>query len=309
MIRNFSIAVLIAAAAASARAQAPPPDTIAFTAPLNIEFMSDPVSFDTEPVTDAPYSAEAVTDVVQTLADGNRIVRQNKAQISRDSQGRTRREQGFAMIGPLVRGPHGDAPRNVQISDPTTGTMIMLDLQNRTAHKMSGVPRVMLRNKIAAAGGTAAVRVDTMNVEKFEVAVPGPPPAPEGRGGVMFSRMEAVAGIAGGQKPVVESLGTQFIEGVAVEGTKTTMTIPAGQIGNEQPINVVSERWFSPDLKVLVMSRQSDPRFGETTYRLTNLTRSEPSPQLFEIPDGFTVIEPGANRNIFIEKAAPNKAQ
>ena len=125
----------------------------------------------------------------------------------------------------------------------------------------------------------------------------------------MFGRMEAMGAIAGGQKPVVESLGTQFMEGVAVEGTRTTMTIPAGQIGNEQPINIVSERWFSPDLKVLVMSRQSDPRFGETTYRLTGLTRAEPSPQLFEIPADFTVIEPGTNRNILIEKAVPNKAQ
>ena len=103
----------------------------------------------------------------------------------------------------------------------------------------------------------------------------------------MFSRMEAMSGMPG-EKPVVESLGTQFMEGVAVEGTRTTLTIPAGQIGNEQPINIVSERWFSPDLKVLVMSRQSDPRFGETTYRLTNITRAEPSPQLFEIPADFT---------------------
>ena len=86
------------------------------------------------------------------------------------------------------------------------------------------------------------------------------------------------------------------MEGVAVEGTSTTMTIPAGQIGNELPINIVSERWFSPDLKVLVMSRQSDPRFGETTYRLTNITRAEPSPQLFEIPADFTVVDPAANR-------------
>ena len=100
------------------------------------------------------------------------------------------------------------------------------------------------------------------------------------------------------------------MEGVAVEGTRTTMTIPAGQLGNEQPINIVAERWFSPDLKVLVMSRQSDPRFGETTYRLTNLTRAEPSPGLFEIPAGFSVVEPGGpNREIVIEKAIPNKAQ
>lgn len=308
MIRNVSIAALVVVAAASPGAQAPPPDMLAFTAPLNIEFMSDPISIDTEPVTEAPYSAEAVTDVVQTLADGNRIVRQNKAQISRDSQGRTRREQGLAMFGPLVSGPRGDGPRNVQISDPTTGTMIMLDLQTRTAHKMSGGPRLMMRNKIAAAGGTAGVRVDAMNVEKFEIAVPAPG-GPEARGGVMFGRMEAVSGMAGGQKPVVETLGTQFIEGVAAEGTRTTMTIPAGQIGNEQPIHVVSERWFSPDLKVLVMSRQSDPRFGETTYRLTNLSRVEPAAHLFEIPEGFSVIEPAMNRNIVIEKSIQNKAQ
>jgi hypothetical protein len=301
MIRSCSISVLILLAAASIRAQAPP-DMIAFTSPVNIEFMSDPISFDTEPVTGAPYSAEAVTDIVQSLADGNRIVRQNKAQISRVSQGRTRREQGFAMFGPLVNGPRGDEQRNVQISDPTTGSMIMLDLQSRTAHKMDGAPRMMLRNKMTAVSGTAGVRVEKMNVEKFEMAVPAP--EVRGGGGVMFGRMEAMSAIPG-QKPVVEVLGTQFMEGVAVEGTRTTMTIPAGQIGNEQPINIVSERWFSPDLKVLVMSRQSDPRFGETTYRLTNLTRSEPSPDLFDIPADFTVVEPGANRKIMIEKAIP----
>ena len=93
--------------------------------------------------------------------------------------------------------------------------------------------------------------------------------------------------------PVVERLGKQSIEGVEVEGTRSTVTIPAGQIGNEQPIRIVSERWYSPDLKVLVMSRQSDPRFGETTYRLTSIVRAEPAPELFEVPADFTVVEPG----------------
>ena len=81
------------------------------------------------------------------------------------------------------------------------------------------------------------------------------------------------------------------MEGVEADGTRTTFTIPKGQIGNEQPLSIVSERWFSPALKVLVMSRQSDPRFGETTYRLANINRSEPSPALFEIPSDFTVEE------------------
>jgi hypothetical protein len=92
------------------------------------------------------------------------------------------------------------------------------------------------------------------------------------------------------------------MEGVAVEGTRSTTTIPAGEIGNEQPITIVSERWTSPDLKVLVMSKQSDPRFGETTYRLTNLTRGEPSPQLFEIPSDFQVIDAGSRRDVVFER-------
>lgn len=297
MILRYSIVLLmLLTTALHVRAQ-DPADTIAYTSPVNIEFMSGPIAFDAEPVTGAPYSAEAVTDIVQKLSDGNRIVRQNTAQISRDSDGRTRREEGLAMFGPLVNGPRGDELRNVQVSDPTTGTMVMLDLHSRTAHKMPAMPRVMLRNKIAGVNSNAGINVGKMNVEKFEMALP----APEGRGGIMFNRVEAMSSMRG-DKPAVESLGTQFMEGIAVEGTRTTVTIPAGQIGNELPINIVSERWFSPDLKVMIMSRQSDPRFGETTYRLTNLTRAEPSPQLFEIPADFTIVEPGAHREMIIER-------
>jgi len=96
-----------------------------------------------------------------------------------------------------------------------------------------------------------------------------------------------------------EPLGTQFIEGVLVEGTRTTMTIPVSQIGNDRPIEIVSERWFSPDLQVIVMSRQSDPRFGETTYRLTNIMRSDPQSTLFEVPADFEVIDAPGARAIF----------
>ena len=297
MNRRFSLVLLIVLSCALGVHAQDLHDVFTYASPVNIEFMSGPIAIDTEPVTGAPYSAEAVTDIVQQLADGNRIVRQNKAQISRDGQGRTRREQGFAMFGPLVNGPNGNEMRNVQISDPTTGSMVMLDLNSRTAHKMPGAPRMMMGNKIAVAGG--ANTNAGVNVEKFEFALP---PPSEARGGVMFNRVEAISAAGPGEKPLVESLGTQFMEGVAVEGTRTTLTIPAGQIGNELPINVVSERWFSPDLKVLVMSRQSDPRFGETTYRLTNINRSEPSPQLFEIPANFTVVDPTSHREMVIER-------
>src|SRR6185436_13103454 len=98
------------------------------------------------------------------------------------------------------------------------------------------------------------------------------------------------ATMAAPNPPVVESLGRQVIEGVEAEGTRSTVTIPAGQIGNELPLNMVSERWFSPELRVLVLSRQSDPRFGETTYRLTNIVRQEPAADLFEVPSDFKVM-------------------
>jgi hypothetical protein len=107
----------------------------------------------------------------------------------------------------------------------------------------------------------------------------------------MFYRSGVFSGSAA---PEVEQLGKQTIEGIAAEGTRSTFTIAAGQIGNDLSLHIVSERWFSPELNVLVVSRHSDPRFGETTYRLTNIVRVEPPPALFEPPPDFTIVEPGA---------------
>jgi hypothetical protein len=84
-----------------------------------------------------------------------------------------------------------------------------------------------------------------------------------------------------------EKLGLQSVNGVTAEGTRKTINIDAGQIGNDRPIRVVSERWFSNDLQVLVKSGNSDPRFGETTYQLTNISQAAPSPALFQFPDGL----------------------
>jgi hypothetical protein len=88
-----------------------------------------------------------------------------------------------------------------------------------------------------------------------------------------------------------ESLGKQTIEGIEAEGTRITVTIPGGKIGNDRPIEIVSERWESPELQVVVLSKHQDPRAGETTYRLTTINRSEPARSLFEIPSDFTVDE------------------
>jgi hypothetical protein len=227
-------------------------------------------------VKDAPYTAEAVSEMVQTLGDGTRIVRSTTASLARDWAGRTRREHGLSVIGPLAASPDADR-RIVTISDPEAGVSYMLDPQARTARKMT-------TKRLAVSGGPDLTRqgepnAPTLQVESRSVVeLPG-----EGRIAIRARLVDPDS--------AAESLGTQFFEGVLVEGTRTTMTIPVNQIGNDRPIHVVSERWYSPDLQVLVMSRQSDPRFGETTYRLTNIVRSDPPSTLFEVPANFEVVE------------------
>jgi hypothetical protein len=96
----------------------------------------------------------------------------------------------------------------------------------------------------------------------------------------------------GGEGEVnTESLGRQTIEGVEADGQRVTVTIQAGKIGNERPIVTVNERWYSPELQTVVLSKNSDPRIGETTYKLTNIDRNEPDPSLFQVPADYTVEE------------------
>jgi hypothetical protein len=90
-----------------------------------------------------------------------------------------------------------------------------------------------------------------------------------------------------------EQLGKMFIAGVQADGTRTTTTIPAGEIGNERPINIVDERWYSPELQMTVMTKRSDPRSGETNFSLKNINRSSPPPYLFEVPSDYTVSAGG----------------
>ena len=96
--------------------------------------------------------------------------------------------------------------------------------------------------------------------------------------------------------PKKESLGTQFMEGVSAQGDRRTNTIEAGAIGNDRPIQIVSEHWYSPDLQMDVMTRHSDPRSGEEITRLVNINRAEPDPSLFAVPAGYQMVEPPAGR-------------
>lgn len=253
-------------------------------------FISNEMGFDGKRVKGAPYSAQAVTESTQTLSDGNRIVRKSTTSLYRDSEGRTRREQTFKAIGPLAA--DGEPGQMIFISDPVAGVDYSLDTQSRTARKMMPM-RFKFEMKSPHPDGQKHEifdrKIERIQIERQainqKIAREGAVKVvPEG-GMVMewHGTKERNA-----QK---EALGKQVIEGVEAEGTRTTFTIPAGEIGNERAIEIVSERWYSPELQTAVMTRHSDPRFGETTYKLTNISRTEPDHSLFELPSGYVLKE------------------
>jgi hypothetical protein len=260
----------------------------------NLIFMATEMSFAGKLVKGAPYSAQAVTESVQTLPDGNRIVRKNNAQLYRDTEGRTRREQTLGFFGPFAAS--GDEMQTVFINDPVSGVNYILEPSTKTARKL---PRMELRFKAEGDPAQARQKAEQGVVQKFEIErsytrVPGPD-APQVTGtavivtGPSAPPGEALVRTDSKHEAKTEKLEARSFDGVTAEGSRTTVTIPAGEIGNEQPIQIVDERWYSPELQVVVMTRHSDPRYGETTYRLTNISRAEPAPALFQVPSDYTV--------------------
>ena len=216
-----------------------------------------------ELVTNAPYSATAVEETTQTLSDGNRIVRKSSDFVARDSQGRTRRETTLNSIGPV----QVDSPKMVFINDPTTHTQYILS---------------------PGGDATKVVRSET-NWNKGPMIVEMQKHKAEMKRNMQDKTFIATEGtnmwVEDDSKQLKkEDLGTQTIEGVSAQGKRETVTIPAGQIGNERPIEIVSETWYSPDLHTVVMRKHSDPRVGETVFHLTNISRNEPDSALFQPP-------------------------
>jgi len=100
-----------------------------------------------------------------------------------------------------------------------------------------------------------------------------------------------------------ESLGSKVIEGVQAEGKRSIETIPAGRMGNERPIDIINETWYSPELQMVVMSKHSDPRSGDVVYTLTNIQRAEPDPSLLQVPGDYQLREEsGAETKVRLRK-------
>ncbi len=418
------------------------------------QFFSQEMSFDTRLVRGAPFSADILSETIQVLPDGNRIVQRSEGRVYRDSQGRTRNERTYQMGG------SSEQRQVITIYDPVAGASYSLDPETRIARKTNrfvGLPGGASKD---IAQGEALVKVQPVYpavakqvnasgevtvdivideegrvisakaasghpllrsaaedaarkwvfkpalVDGRPVKQPGvlkfqftpPPPASDSlavTAGAETSRKLTVSGgvlqgtaikkvqppyppiaraarasgsvqvqvtvsetgevieasvISGhpllrdaaleaarqwlfkptelGGVPVkvqgiltfnftmgdeeatpgpiaknvqkyatnTEQLGKQMIEGVECEGARAVTTMPAGAIGNERPIETVNETWYSPELQMIILSKRSDPRFGESTYRVTNIIRSEPDAALFQVPHDYTIIDSRANK-------------
>ncbi len=199
---------------------------IAFTGGSLLLLAQDPAFFRTRVVKAMPFSAKAVIESSRALADGNRIVQTSSALLSRDSEGRTRREQPIGGTDFVI----------VFIQDPVAGKMFVLDTR-------------------------------TKSVQQLLIPTTDAPP----------NRFY----------PSAESLGSKQMESFFAEGSRLKQIIPAEKEGNSQPIEIVSENWYSPQLQTMLMRRVVDPRLGQTDYRLTEIQLGEPAASLFTVPDEY----------------------
>jgi hypothetical protein len=208
----------------------------------------------------APYSGVREYSSVQTLVDGTHIShKQRPEKIYRDSQGRIRTER--ALCGGTAEAPEAAL---VEIRDPVSGFSYILDTQNQIAHRFA------LQVRHTTTPSTTETNTSGTALAP-RLAVPQQDP----------SRPSMTS----------ESLGTQTMEGIPVEGMRTTEIIPEGFEDNDRPITVVRETWTSPHLKIAVLTKHNDPRNGESTDRLTNIDLSEPALTFFQPPPGYKIVE------------------
>jgi hypothetical protein len=216
--------------------------------PGNFAFERIVGGFGGKVVTGAPFSAQVSRETIQVLSNGTKLDQKESGNMARDAVGRTRNEVTLSNIGPLAA--EGEGAHIAFIRDPVAGKSYILNEDKKTAMTL------------ARPTGTNGEQGERM------------------RGRRMGNHQNA--------NVQTTSLGTKVMDGLTVNGTQTTRTIPAGQIGNSAPIVITRQEWYSPDLQMVISSTRTDPRFGTTTYQLTNINRSDPPQSLFTVPSDYT---------------------
>ncbi|PYT19046.1 MAG: hypothetical protein DMG59_01795 [Acidobacteria bacterium] len=211
------------------------------------------------PVLAKPFSAAEVRHTVQTLADGTHVNHSDISAFYRDDRGRMRTE----------------SPTNVLIYDPVAGFIYHLDPGTKRYSKTPVPDKANSTSIVVIGDSTWVSNKSDRSTSPVETVRP--------IHGQLPFHAEPVA------HSVTEALPTQVISGISVKGSRVTMTIPVGTFGNDREVKVINERWYSDDLQVLVKSSNSDPRFGVTTYELTNIVQAPPNPALFQVPADYTL--------------------
>lgn len=286
------LAVVILAGAVAAQTDSAPPLMKALPELGPLQANTGMISvriMDAEPVKGTPFCATISTEHTQNFADGNRIHTTDASTLCRDSEGRMRRESTLTLLGPAAQNPPS---KLITIIDPVAGFRYVLD------------PNVKVARKMPLALPPGAHKTSVTDGATVRDAVPR-------SGNVMFYQAPGAAGpdVIGSQVFIqksgraenepdsnTENLGDQTIDGIHTNGTRVMTTIAAGKMGNEQPIVITSERWYSPELKATVMTKHTDPWAGELKTQFTNVNTSEPDPSLFAVPSDYKIVD---------EKAGP----
>ncbi|MDQ1409716.1 MAG: hypothetical protein QOJ41_1451 [Acidobacteriaceae bacterium] len=204
------------------------------------------------PKANAPFSLLLQTEWVRTLPDGGTITSGNQRRIARDTAGRIYQERWYLVP---KNGKEKSEMTTIQISDPNAHTVyncFMLDGKNQCV--LSGYSP------------------STSAVYNFQ--------------GPSTGKLPNDAGLV-----IHEDLGKQLVAGIETTGTRTSVIYNPNVFGNDRKVTIGREFWYSPKLGINLISTRSDPRIGTQTFTATNLILSEPDPKLFELPEGFKVVD------------------
>ncbi len=246
-------------------------------------FVASEMGFEAKVVKGVPFSADTVTEFTQILGNGQRLYRSSTAALYRDSEGRIRREQTIEAVGPYAAA--GPVHKTILINDPVAGESYSLNPDEHIATKTPAANAGWVSSNGAVSVYYAkAGDSELPHVTREKVVINGV------NAGAGFVAVDGtVAKVASPTNSRTEPLGTHVFEGVTAEGTRTIETIPAGTIGNDTPIEIVSERWYSDELGMVVKTVHNDPMSGQNVYQLKNIRRGEPSPDLFQVPSDYTI--------------------
>lgn len=211
-----------------------------------------------------PFSATIRTTHEQKLADGNSIHGEVFTHEYRDSAGRLRAETSM----PCQIGPDGlpHPTLNVLVEDPVNHTHMSWQLNGN---------------------GPGVVHLLNQPTPDASAAAPPPPTEEQRRRSDQMRQQWS-------RNTRHELLGTRTIAGVLTEGSRQITTIPAGEQGNAEPMEISIEVWIAKDTGIAMLRVDDSPTGGRTTTEVTDFAIGEPDPSVFIPPPDYKVEEQNA---------------